>query len=261
MAQRNPKRRSGKVAGPEHTPAGKPGAAARRAQAKVKQEPPLRQQAYERLHMEIVTFGLRPGEVVSELALSQRFDLGIAAVRAALLRLSQDGLVIAQRRRGHTIAPITVQDLKQIYFLRSCLEPAAAELAVGRVDTALLRKLDRQSSIKTQGADRRAELRSLEGNHAFHIAIAAATGNARLLQWVQQLHDLSFRFQYLLRHSEVDGEHWGSSHESLIKAFENRDAAQARACMAEHVAEGQELTMRMLMDRPEVQSAQMFANI
>lgn len=219
----------------------------------------LRQQAYDKIRFAIVTFGLKPGDVVSETQLVNRFGIGIAAVRAALIRLAQEGLVIPRRRHGHVIAPITVQDIREISFLRSCIEPAAAELATGRVDIALLKKLDRQSSSPVDAADPRSEARSLQGNRDFHVAIAEATGNARLLALTQQLHDLSFRCQYLLRHTETLGERWESSHVEIIAAFESGDPARARAAMVKHIADGQEAVMRVLLDRPEIQGATVIA--
>lgn len=215
----------------------------------------LRQQAYDKIRFAIVTFGLKPGDVVSETQLVKRFGVGIAAVRAALIRLAQEGLVIPRRRHGHVIAPITVQDIREISFLRSCIEPAAAELATGRVDIALLKKLDRQSSSRVDPEDPRSEARSLEGNRDFHVAIAEATGNARLLALTQQLHDLSFRCQYLLRHTETLGKRWESSHAEIIAAFEAGDPARARSAMVKHIAEGREAAMRVLLDRPEIQGA------
>lgn len=235
--------------------------AARTAKPPAESSPqsPLRQQAYEKIRFEIVTFALKPGDVVSETQLVKRFGVGIAAVRAALIRLAQDGLVIPRRRHGHVIAPITVQDIKEITFLRSCLEPAAAELATGRVDLGLLRSLDRKSSAPIRTSDPRSEARSLMGNRDFHIAIAAASGNARLLALIQQLHDLSFRFQYMLRHSEIPGDPWSSSHAEIIAAFEAGDPARVRRVMFEHIEESREMAMRVLLNRPEIQGATVVA--
>ena len=219
----------------------------------------LRQQAYDKIRFDIVTFGLKPGDVVSETQLVKRFRVGIAAVRAALIRLAQEGLVTPRRRHGHVIAPITVQDIREISFLRSCLEPAAAELATGRVDIERLKALDRQSSAPVVPGDVRSETRSLEGNRDFHVAIAEASGNARLLALTQQLHDLSFRCQYLLRHTVTPGDPWSSSHTEIIAAFESGDSARVRAAMDRHIADGLEMAMRALLNRPEIQGATVVA--
>jgi DNA-binding GntR family transcriptional regulator len=221
----------------------------------------LRQQAYERLRLEIVTFGLRPGEFVSESQLASSFELGMAAVRAALLRLSQEGLVIPQHRRGHMIAPITIQDIQQTYFLRLQLEPAAAELAAGRIDIALLRRIEQESGGMTRPADKRAHLRSLNGNRDLHLAVAEAAGNPRLLSWIRQLHDQSFRLQYVLRHSEQQSDGAASGHDPIIEALEAGDPARARVSMAEHILQGQALTMQAILARQEIQTAAVFTGL
>ena len=65
------------------------GIAERRAAAPVT----LNDRAYELLRLEILTFRLRPGERTSERLLAARYGLGMAAVRAALPRLVQEGFV------------------------------------------------------------------------------------------------------------------------------------------------------------------------
>ena len=97
------------------------------------------------------------------------------------------------------------------------------------------------------------------GNRDFHIAIAAASGNSRLLALIQQLHDLSFRFQYLLRHTEIPGDPWSSSHAEIIAAFEAGDPARVRKVMLEHIEESKDMAMKVLLNRPEIQGATVVA--
>jgi DNA-binding GntR family transcriptional regulator len=214
----------------------------------------LKDHAYERLRLEIITFGLKPGERVSESQIAERFDIGIAAVRAALPRLVQEGLVINRRRLGHLVAPITVQDIRDIYELRAVLEPAAAELAVGRLDPRELEKLDVYSSMPVAPGDRDGEVAALFANREFHDAICAATGNERMRVMIRQLHDLSIRFQYLLRHAREHDEEWRGSHKAIIAAFERGDRAAVRDETLEHIRRGQQLMMDALMELPEVRT-------
>ena len=74
--------------------------------------------AYLRLRHAIVRLELPPSAPVSEAHLGDRFGLSKAAVRAALARLRAEGLVLAEPRRGHVIAPLTLRDVREIYDLR-----------------------------------------------------------------------------------------------------------------------------------------------
>src|SRR5919202_1090980 len=89
--------------------------------------------AYDRLRHAIMRLELEPGAGVSEAQLVEGFGFSKAAVRAALARLRAEGLVVAEARRGHVIAPLTMRDVLEIYELRLQLEPPAAESAAGRI--------------------------------------------------------------------------------------------------------------------------------
>src|SRR3954462_14840967 len=87
---------------------------------------------------------LAPGAGVSEAQLVNEFGLSKAAVRAALARLRAEGLVVAEPRRAHVVAPLTLRDVLEIYDLRLLLEPPGAEAAAGQIardELARLRKL------------------------------------------------------------------------------------------------------------------------
>ena len=74
--------------------------------------------AHERLRHAIVRLELAPGTPVSEAQLVARFGYSKAAIRGALARLRVEGLVLAEPRRGHVIAPLTLRDVREIYALR-----------------------------------------------------------------------------------------------------------------------------------------------
>jgi DNA-binding FadR family transcriptional regulator len=100
--------------------------------------------------------------------------------------------------------------------------------------------------------DRDAEVAALFANREFHDAISAAAGNERMRVLIRQLHDLSIRFTYLLRHARELDEEWRGSHKAIIAAFKNCDRAAARAETLEHIQRGQTLLMAALMELPEV---------
>src|SRR6266540_6543487 len=97
--------------------------------------------AYERLRTAILRVELAPGAPVSEAQLVERFGFSKAAVRAALARLRAEGMVLAEPRRGHVVAPLTMRDILEIYDLRLALEPIAAEAATGAISDRELGRL------------------------------------------------------------------------------------------------------------------------
>src|SRR5262245_57475724 len=96
---------------------------------------------YGRIRRDIVGCIYVPGETCSESQLAETYGVGKAPVRWALAALSREGLVIARPRQGHTVAPVTLESVNEVFGLRLILEPAAARLAAGRADIALLEEL------------------------------------------------------------------------------------------------------------------------
>src|ERR1700733_12525318 len=89
----------------------------------------LGEQAYQQIRAEILFYQLPPGGRISEASLTQRFSLRQAAVRSALQRLMQEGLVEKADERSLRVAPLTLKDVQDIYALRIIVEPRAAEIA------------------------------------------------------------------------------------------------------------------------------------
>src|SRR4051812_41585513 len=132
---------------------------------------------------------IEPGAEVSESQLALRYGLGKAAIRAALMRISQEGLAVALPRRGYQIAPVTIRDVREVFQLRALLEPHAVRLAVLKIDTARLRELDALCAAGYTPGDRVSEEAFLKANREFHTHLIAGCGNERLLRLLDDIID------------------------------------------------------------------------
>ncbi|HYF55796.1 MAG TPA: GntR family transcriptional regulator [Salinarimonas sp.] len=96
--------------------------------------------AYKRLRQAVVQLDLKPGHRVTEAELADRYGLGRASVRTALIRLSVVGLVEAQARHGWLVATVTGALVGEIVAARRALEPSLTEVRLsegltGKVET------------------------------------------------------------------------------------------------------------------------------
>ena len=149
--------------------------------------------AYERLRHAIMRLELAPGAAVSEAQLVDGFGFSKAAVRAALARLRAEGLVVAEPRRGHVVAPLTMRDVLEIYDLRLLLEPPAAEAAAGRIGREELARLQALAEPAVDFDDAASVERFMSANRTIHLAIAEAADNRRTARIVERLLDDSER--------------------------------------------------------------------
>jgi DNA-binding GntR family transcriptional regulator len=180
---------------------------------------------------------LAPGVPVSEAQLVDGFGFSKAAVRAALARLRAEGLVLAEPRRGHVVAPLTMRDVLEIYDLRLALEPAAADAAAGAIDPKELARLRALADPELDVADAKAVERFLAANRSIHIAIVTAAGNRRAAQIVARLLDDSERARLLaLRAGAASGGRRARTElHAVLDALEAGDGSRARALMADAI--------------------------
>ena len=206
-----------------------------RTSAEIRSMPLLSDRTYERIRHDIISCVLAPGTEISEAQLCSQYKLGKAPVRMALNRLAHDGLVRAIPRRGYRVTPVTLKDIHDVFELRLMLEPAAARMAAGKVDAQRLRALDEISRSGYQPGDPRSTSRFLEANKAFQVAIARATGNARLADAIEQLLDEMTRLLHLGLGLRNRSQELSREHRALIKALARGDGDTAERICREQI--------------------------
>jgi DNA-binding GntR family transcriptional regulator len=88
----------------------------------------------EALRSEILSGQLPAGRRLVEQDLTARYEVARHSLRAALRTLQAEGLVRIEPNRGARVAKLDVQDIVQLYELRTALEVEAARLALERHD-------------------------------------------------------------------------------------------------------------------------------
>lgn len=188
-------------------------------------------------------------------ALAEEFGVSRTPVREALRQLQATGLVELHPNRGAVVRGPSAREIREAYEVRAELEGLAAELAAGRIsDRDLLRLREAQAlfrkSVETliaRRARRRAPWKDesvwVRANDLFHQAILDAAGNERLSDTIADLHrsfprDLTWT---ALSQSSRLLEENVEQHEAVLDAIEQRDPAEARRRMIEHVRSAGEL--------------------
>ena len=98
-------------------------------------KPSLTSLAYRVLEEQIVTLELRPGAVLSEVALAKSLSIGRTPVREAIQRLATEGLVTILPRRGVLVSEINLEQQVQLLKVRRELERLiASEASVRRTE-------------------------------------------------------------------------------------------------------------------------------
>src|SRR5437660_10976077 len=100
-------------------------------------------EAYLKLRNEIVSGRFHPNERLVEADLARLLGAGRNAIRAALVRLDQEGLVVLEPNRGARVRLVSDREALEIEEVRVILEPMIVRHAAQRVNAADLRDLRR----------------------------------------------------------------------------------------------------------------------
>jgi DNA-binding GntR family transcriptional regulator len=193
------------------------------------------ERAYVELRDRIVTLRLAPGTVLREDELMREMEIGRTPLREAVKRLALENLVAVQPRRGTFVSAVEAADIVNISEIRTELEGYAAELAALRMDGAAHgaaeQLLDEIEEV-TEPHDQEWLMRFDERIHRFTWE---ATGNPYLVETLERYFTHSLRIWYLVLDRVPGLGHTVHDQVHLVEALLERDAAQAREIMREHV--------------------------
>ena len=192
--------------------------------------------AYQELRRIIIWGQLPPGSRISERAIAERLGLSRTPVRSALHRLEQEGFVAGRgsgRERRLIVAPLTMSDGQEVYFIVGHLEGLAARIAAGlpaaerRALVARLRDVNgRLAALEKKGVD---AARFYELDDLFHRSYVEDVVGPRLLALHQAIKPQSERYSRLyvsiLTHQVAVSVR---EHERIVAAIARGDAEAAQ---------------------------------
>lgn len=93
----------------------------------------LREQVVEQIRTAIIEGRLRPNDHIVENVLTHQLGISRTPVREALILLERDGLVVSHPHRGCFVRNFTVDDVEDIFTMRTTLENFAGERIMDRL--------------------------------------------------------------------------------------------------------------------------------
>ncbi len=134
------------------------------------------------LRNEIVSGKLAPTARLREIELSEKLKVSRATIRAALQRLTSEGLIEQTPYTGWTVMMLTPQDAWELFTLRASLESLAAKLAASNLEANDRAALESAFEKLSASAKARSVDGVAEADFAFHNAIITAAKHKRLAQ-------------------------------------------------------------------------------
>ena len=177
-----------------------------------------------------------PGYRLSETEIEdfeERVGASKDMIREALIRLTANHLVQHSAEEGFTVAVLQLDDLREIYFLRSILEGAAGNLACSKLTDDEIGKLGNlcDQMEKSLNNNEIAQLSLL--NTDFHETIYAAANSPRLYKMIVQLWNGFFHasLSFLAERAPLSVK----EHRAIYEAVKQRDGEKTEKIIQEHI--------------------------
>ena len=200
---------------------------------------------YEQLRAAILhgEFGAHARLIETELA--RRYGVGRAAIRTALDRLEQDGIVEREPNRGARVRAISEAEAIETVEARAVLEGLAARYAARNAtdaDIAALRVIVGEMAACLAAGDL---LGISDGNARLHSRLLAIADNRTVARLIERLHAQHVRSQFRVILVPGRPPQSVAEHRAIVEAVAARDPDAAEAAMRDHLAHTVEM-LRLL---------------
>lgn len=190
---------------------------------------------YGALREAIVRGDLAPNARLVESDLGTAYDMSRGAVRTALIRLEQEGLVVREPHKGARVRQVSDDEAVEILEARAALEGLAVRLTAQRIDAAGIARseacLARQRELLELGD----LLGASDANADLHAALLELSGHGTALRLIRALNSQTVRYQY--RTILIPGRSAASveEHAAIVEAVVAGDADRAEEAMRNHL--------------------------
>jgi DNA-binding GntR family transcriptional regulator len=193
-------------------------------------------ESYTRLYQAIVRGELLPNERLVELELAEKFRVGRAAVRTALVRLEQEGLVEREPNRGARVRLVSEAEAVEMYEVRAVLEGLVARYAARNAteqDIADLWAIHKQMEAYLSHGEL---LKISDLNAELHEKLLQIAQHQTVTRLLERLRAQRVRFQYRTVLVAGRAQHSLAEHRAIIEAVAAHNSDAAESAMRHHLA-------------------------
>ena len=208
----------------------------------------LRSMTVASLRKAILSLHLKPGEKLTERELCELTGVSRSLMREALRDLEAQGLISNVPHKGPAVAMLTPNDAREIYEVRSALEPMAARLFVERATDGQIDELVAMADRCRQAMAERNVLTVIDALEGFYKALFTGAGNRMAAMLAGMLYSKAglLRAVTFQRQTDIDAKRSMTHIARIATAVRSRDADAAAATCLMQVKRSRDVAMRLL---------------
>ncbi len=189
---------------------------------------------YEQIKKDILNNEFKPGTVLVERKLTEKYQVSRSPVRYALRQLVRDGLLSGEPGKGIIVPVYTLEDILEVYDLLEVLQIYAIQVSMKNynmiADAKLEHILEQTKKYTVEGS----LPERMEWDIRFHNYIIHIVNNKRLDTIFEMLVNQKQRFDVTSFDDLEHGRKTNEQHERIFQAIKARDVDASIAALKEH---------------------------
>lgn len=193
----------------------------------------------------IVEGQLPDGDRINEVHLAHQLGVSRTPLREALNRLVSEGALTNVPRIGYFVAPLSIDELRQIYPMRGLLDPEALRLAGVPSEEVLARldALNREMLLAVDAVER------IRFDDAWHLLLISGCPNGVLVELIKQFIRRTGRYELALLREAPNVAISTTHHDHIVRALRAGKLEEACAVLKQNLSEGMEPIVAWLESR------------
>lgn len=193
------------------------------------------------LRERILSGELRPGTKLNQSVLAGDLGMSRIPVRDAIRALAAEGLVAHDPHRTAVVAPLSDDDLSELYELRIALEPHASALALDSVGEEGLASLAGEFAAMGRAEDSGTWL---EAHDRFHASLYRHSRRPRMISLLDRARAQTRRYTWI--RLDRDAREIEAEHQLILSAAQRGEDRSLRVLVEAHLVASYEIVSRRL---------------
>ena len=195
----------------------------------------LSSQVYRRIRDGILSGKYAVETELKEKAIGDELGVSRTPVREALRQLELEGLVSIIPNKGAYVVGVSLEDIHDIYEIRSLLEGLCAKWAAKNITPELLTELEENICLSEFHESKQNFEQMVNLDNRFHEILYEASGSRELKKVLKEYHEYLQRARSVTLRQAKRAKNSTQEHKLIADAIKNHDCASAEKYAKAHI--------------------------
>jgi DNA-binding GntR family transcriptional regulator len=204
----------------------------------------------DKLRETILTGAFEPGERLTEEGIAEKLGLSRSTIRACLIRLVHEGLIVQEPYLGYSVRSLSSRDAWELFTLRNSMESFAAKILSESMSEKKKKRLDSAYQNVLTAVKNGSRSAAVQADFSLHETIAELTEH-KAFQYHYQLIAGQVKLYQNLVSKFLSLEDYVATHQPLIDAIRAGDSMEAQLLAAQHNTQDGKMLVAWLEESEE----------